>query len=225
MTISYKWLMDYFNQPIPHEKLNLILNSIGLEVEGYETYQEIRGNLAGLITGEVLTVEKHPNADRLSVTTVNIGNSEPLQIVCGAPNVAAGQKVIVAPVGVTIYPTAGEPITMKAAKIRGVESAGMICAEDEIGLGTDHNGIKILPAETSVGIEVSSLFNTYEDHVISIGLTPNRSDAMSHYGVARKTMLVPSTSPSKTPMTAEDMQVHIFQESTFLPPLSGCSSD
>lgn len=177
--------MDYFDQPIPHEKLNLILNSIGLEVEGYETYQEIRGNLAGLITGEVLTVEKHPNADRLSVTTVNIGNSEPLQIVCGAPNVAAGQKVIVAPVGVTIYPTAGEPITMKAAKIRGVESAGMICAEDEIGLGTDHNGIKILPAETSVGIEVSSLFNTYEDHVISIGLTPNRSDAMSHHGVAR----------------------------------------
>lgn len=177
--------MEYFAQPIPHEKLNLILNSIGLEVEGYETYQEIRGNLAGLITGEVLTVEKHPNADRLSVTTVNIGNSEPLQIVCGAPNVAAGQKVIVAPVGVTIYPTAGDSITMKAAKIRGVESAGMICAEDEIGLGTDHNGIKILPSETAIGIQVSTLFDTYEDHVISIGLTPNRSDAMSHFGVAR----------------------------------------
>lgn len=177
--------MDYFDQPIPHEKLNLILNSIGLEVEGYELYQEIRGNLAGLITGEVLTVEKHPNADRLSVTTVQVGNSEPLQIVCGAPNVAAGQKVIVAPVGVTIYPTTGDPITMKAAKIRGVESAGMICAEDEIGLGTDHNGIKILPAETAIGIQVSTLFDTYEDHVISIGLTPNRSDAMSHFGVAR----------------------------------------
>lgn len=185
MTISYKWLMDYFQQPIPHEKLNLILNAIGLEVEGYEEYQEIKGNLAGLITGEVLKVEKHPNADRLSVTTVDTGSGELLQIVCGAPNVAAGQKVIVAPVGVTIYPTAGDPLTMKAAKIRGVESAGMICAEDEIGLGTDHNGIKILPTSTAVGIKVSTLFNTYEDHIISIGLTPNRSDAMSHFGVAR----------------------------------------
>lgn len=185
MTISYKWLMDYFQQPIPHEKLNLILNSIGLEVEGYDAYQEIKGSLAGLITGEVLTVEKHPNADRLSVTSVHIGAEKPLQIVCGAPNVAAGQKVIVAPIGVTIYPTAGDPITMKNVKIRSIESEGMICAEDEIGLGTDHNGIKILPPETAVGIEVASLFNTYEDHVISIGLTPNRSDAMSHFGVAR----------------------------------------
>ncbi len=185
MTISYKWLMDYFQQPIPHEKLNLILNSIGLEVESYDAYQEIRGNLAGLVTGEVLTVEKHPNADRLSVTTVHVGGEQPLQIVCGAPNVAKGQKVIVAPVGTTIFPTTGEPITMKAAKIRSIESQGMICAEDEIGLGTDHNGIKVLPAETPVGINVSSLFNPYEDHVISIGLTPNRSDAMSHYGVAR----------------------------------------
>lgn len=186
MTISYKWLMDYFQQPIPHEKLNLILNSIGLEVESYDEYQEIKGNLAGLITGEVLTVEKHPNADRLSVTTVNTGNAQqPLQIVCGAPNVAVGQKVIVAPVGSTIYPTTGDSITMKAAKIRGIESQGMICAEDEIGLGTDHNGIKVLPAETPVGIAVSTLFNPYEDHIISIGLTPNRSDAMSHFGVAR----------------------------------------
>ena len=185
MTISYKWLMDYFQQPIPHDKLNLILNSIGLEVESYEVYQEIKGNLEGLITGEVLTVEKHPNADRLSVTTVNTGIGSPLQIVCGAPNVAVGQKVIVAPVGVTIYPTSGDPITMKAAKIRSIESHGMICAEDEIGMGTDHNGIKILPTETPVGMAVSSLFNPYEDYVISIGLTPNRSDAMSHYGVAR----------------------------------------
>ena len=177
--------MDYFQQTIPHEKLNLILNSIGLEVESYEEYHEIKGNLAGLITGEVLTVEKHPNADRLSVTTVQTGNGQPLQIVCGAPNVAVGQKVIVAPVGTTIFPTSGEPITMKAAKIRSIESQGMICAEDEIGLGTDHNGIKVLPAETPVGIAVSSLFNPYEDYIISIGLTPNRSDAMSHFGVAR----------------------------------------
>ncbi len=185
MTISYKWLMDYFPQPIPHEKLNLILNSIGLEVEGYEAYAEIKGNLAGLVTGEVLSVEKHPNADRLSVTKVNIGGDSSLQIVCGAPNVAAGQKVIVATVGTTIYPTNGDPLTMRAAKIRGVESMGMICAEDEVGLGTDHNGIKVLDPSTPVGIDVSTLFDTYEDHVISIGLTPNRSDAMSHLGVAR----------------------------------------
>ncbi|MEY3432969.1 MAG: hypothetical protein RL131_905, partial [Bacteroidota bacterium] len=185
MTISYNWLMEYFSEPIPHDKLSLILNSIGLEVESYEHYQEIKGGLAGLVVGEVLTAEKHPNADRLSITTVNTGGNTPLQIVCGAPNVAAGQKVIVAQVGVTIFPTAGEPITMKAAKIRGVESQGMICAEDEIGLGTDHNGIKILPAATPVGIAVASLFEPYEDYVISIGLTPNRSDAMSHFGVAR----------------------------------------
>ena len=185
MTISYKWLMDYFQTPVPHDKLSLILNSIGLEVESYEEYQEIKGGLVGLVTGEVLTVEKHPNADRLSVTTVKIGEGEPLQIVCGAPNVAAGQKVIVAPVGCTIYPTVGDPITMRAAKIRSVESMGMICAEDEIGLGTDHNGIKILEAGTPVGMAVADLFGAYSDHVISIGLTPNRSDAMSHLGVAR----------------------------------------
>ena len=185
MTISYKWLMDYFQTPIPHDKLSLILNSIGLEVESYEAYQEIKGGLKGLVTGEVLTVDKHPNADRLSVTTVNIGNESPLQIVCGAPNVATGQKVIVAPVGTTIFPTSGDSITMKAAKIRGVESMGMICAEDEIGLGTDHNGIKILDPKTTIGIAVADLFEPYDDHVISIGLTPNRSDAMSHLGVAR----------------------------------------
>ena len=177
--------MDYFQNPVPHNKLSLILNSIGLEVESYEEYQEIKGGLLGLVTGEVCTVEKHPNADRLSVTTVKIGDGEPLQIVCGAPNVAVGQKVIVAPVGCTIYPTAGDPITMRAAKIRSVESLGMICAEDEIGLGTDHNGIKILDAGTPVGIAVADLFEPYSDHVISIGLTPNRSDAMSHLGVAR----------------------------------------
>lgn len=177
--------MDYFPQPIPHEKLNTILNSIGLEVEGYDSYEEIKGNLAGLVTGLVLTVEKHPNADRLAVTTVNIGEDLPLQIVCGAPNVAAGQKVIVATVGTTIYPTNGAPITMRAAKIRGVESMGMICAADEIGLGTDHDGIKVLDPETPIGILVSSCFDAYEDHIISIGLTPNRSDAMSHIGVAR----------------------------------------
>jgi len=185
MTISYNWLMDYFTQPLPHDKLSLILNSIGLEVEGYEQFEEIKGGLAGLVTGEVLTVEKHPNADRLSVTTVNIGGDAPLQIVCGAPNVAVGQKVIVAPVGTTIYPVAGEPLTMRAAKIRGVESMGMICADDEIGMGSDHSGIKVLPAETPVALAVADIFRPYTDYVIEIGLTPNRSDAMSHLGVAR----------------------------------------
>jgi phenylalanyl-tRNA synthetase beta chain len=185
MTISYKWLMDYFSQDIESEKLMKILNSIGLEVEGFESYQEIKGNLSGLVTGEVLTVEKHPNADKLSVTTVNIGLENTLQIVCGAPNVAVGQKVIVAPVGTTIYPSAGEPITMKAMKIRGIESNGMICADDEVGLGTDHSGIRILDSSVEIGKPVSELFNPYSDYVIEIGLTPNRSDAMSHLGVAR----------------------------------------
>ena len=185
MTISYKWLMDYFNEPISPEKLMGILNSIGLEVEGFEKYQEVKGNLSGLVTGEVLSVVKHPNADKLSITEVNIGGNASLQIVCGAPNVAAGQKVIVAPVGVTIYPTNGEPLTMKAMKIRGTESHGMICADDEIGLGTDHSGIHILDGSVPVGIPVVDIFNPYEDHIIEIGLTPNRSDAMSHLGVAR----------------------------------------
>jgi phenylalanyl-tRNA synthetase beta chain len=177
--------MDYFSMPIGHDKLSEILNSIGLEVEGAEAYQEVKGNLQGLITGQVLSVEKHPNADRLSVTTVDIGAATPLQIVCGAPNVAAGQKVIVAPVGTTIYPSSGDPLTMKLAKIRGVESQGMICADDEIGLGTDHSGIRILEASTEIGIKVAELFEPYEDDIIYIGLTPNRSDAMSHIGVAR----------------------------------------
>lgn len=177
--------MDYFDEAIEPEKLMKILNSIGLEVEGFDAFNEIKGNLAGLITGEVISVSKHANADKLSVTTVSIGHAEPLQIVCGAPNVAAGQKVIVAPIGTTIFPTVGEPLTMKSMKIRGIESHGMICADDEIGLGADHSGIRILDASTPVGIKVADLFAPYEDHAISIGLTPNRSDAMSHLGVAR----------------------------------------
>src|SRR5688500_5772449 len=144
MTISYKWLLEYLpkgkaGQPfIEADKLSKILTSIGLEVESMSAYDEITGGLQGLVIGEVLSTEKHPNADKLTLTKVDIGNGEPLQIVCGAPNVAAGQKVVVAPVGTTIYPTTGEPITMKVGKIRGVESQGMICAEDEIGMGTSH---------------------------------------------------------------------------------------
>jgi len=185
MTISYKWLSEYLPVTVDPDRLNRILTSIGLEVESMEKYEEIKGGLAGLIIGEVLSVEKHPNADKLTVTTVNIGSSEPLQIVCGAPNVAAGQKVIVATVGATIYPTTGDPLTMKTAKIRKVESQGMICAEDEIGFGTSHEGIMVLPNEVKVGTAAADHFQPYEDIIYQIGLTPNRMEAMSHWGVAR----------------------------------------
>ncbi|MFT3901913.1 MAG: phenylalanine--tRNA ligase subunit beta [Niabella sp.] len=185
MTISYKWLSEYLPEKIEPETLSKILTAIGLEVESMETYEVFKGGLKGLVVGEVLQCEKHPNADKLRLTKVNIGNAEPLSIVCGAPNVAAGQKVIVAPVGTTIYPAGHDPITMKLAKIRGEESQGMICAEDEIGMGTSHEGIMVLPAETTPGTPASEYFNAYEDIIYEIGLTPNRMDAMSHWGVAR----------------------------------------
>jgi len=185
MTISYKWLSEYLPVKIEPEKLSKILTSIGLEVESLEKFEEIKGGLKGLVIGEVLTCEKHPNADKLSLTTVNIGNGTPLHIVCGAPNVAAGQKVVVATVGTTIHPSSGDPLTMKVAKIRGSESHGMICAEDEIGLGSSHAGIMILPSEAKTGMAAADYFKPYEDWIYEIGLTPNRMDAMSHWGVAR----------------------------------------
>ncbi len=167
------------------EKLSRILTSVGLEVEGMEKFESIRGGLEGLIVGEVLECKQHPNADKLKITKVDIGTSEPLQIVCGASNVAAGQKVVVAIIGTTIYPTEGEPILIKKAKIRNEESQGMICSEDEIGLGSNHSGIIVLPAAAVPGSKASDQFKTYNDWVYEIGLTPNRMDAMSHYGVAR----------------------------------------
>ena len=185
MTISYKWLSEYLPEVVDHQRLSRILTSIGLEVESMEKYEEARGGLKGLIIGEVLSTEKHPNADKLTLTKVSIGNGEPLQIVCGAPNVAEGQKVVVAPVGTTIYPIAGEPVTMKIAKIRNVESYGMICAEDEIGLGTSHAGILVLSNDAKVGSTAIEYFKPYEDWIYEIGLTPNHMDAMSHWGVAR----------------------------------------
>ncbi len=192
MIISYNWLCEYLpngqanlpEKPEP-EKLSKILTSIGLEVESLEKYESIKGGLQGLIIGEVEACEKHPDAAKLKLTKVNIGTPEPLQIVCGAPNVAVGQKVVVATIGTTIYPLSGDPMTMKKAKIRGMESQGMICAEDEIGLGQSHAGIIILPAETKVGIAAAEYFHPYEDFIFEIGLTPNRIDAMSHLGVAR----------------------------------------
>ncbi|GAB4094200.1 phenylalanine--tRNA ligase subunit beta [Flaviaesturariibacter terrae] len=185
MTISYNWLSEYLPLTIDPERLSRILTSIGLEVESMEPFEEIKGGLEGLVIGEVLEAEQHPNADKLKLTKVNIGGAEPLQVVCGAPNVAAGQRVVVAPVGATIYPTSGDPLTMKVAKIRGVESYGMICAEDEIGLGDSHAGIMVLPADAPVGTPAAEYFKPYTDIVYEIGLTPNRADAMSHWGVAR----------------------------------------
>src|SRR5215212_6919125 len=185
MTISYKWLSEYLPVTIEPERLSKILTSVGLEVEKMETFEEVKGGLKGLVIGEVLEAQQHPNADKLKLTKVNVGNGELLQIVCGAPNVAAGQKVIVATVGTTIYPLTGEPLTMKVAKIRGVESHGMICAEDEIGLGSSHAGIMVLPAELKPGMKAADYFHPFSDVIYEIGLTPNRMDAMSHWGVAR----------------------------------------
>jgi len=185
MTISYNWLCDYLPEKIEPEKLSRILTSIGLEVESLEKFESIKGGLQGLVIGEVLEAVPHPNADKLRLTKVNTGGAEPLQIVCGAPNVAAGQKVVVAPVGTTIYPLSGEPLTMKVAKIRGEESYGMICAEDEIGIGESHAGIMVLPAETVPGTPAADYFKPYTDWIYEIGLTPNRMDAMSHLGVAK----------------------------------------
>lgn len=185
MTISYNWLCDYLPEAIEPEKLSKILTSIGLEVESLEKYESIRGGLAGLVIGEVLETSQHPNADKLKLTKVTIGAAEPLQIVCGAANVAAGQKVVVATIGTTIYPVTGDPLTMKLARIRSVESQGMICAEDEIGVGTRHDGILVMPADAVVGAPAADYFKPYSDWIYEIGLTPNRMDAMSHYGVAR----------------------------------------
>lgn len=186
MTISYKWLCEYLPEKIAPERLSKILTSIGLEVENMRTFQSIKGNLQDVVVGEVLTCVKHPNADKLNLTTVDVGEAQPLKIVCGAPNVAAGQKVFVAKVGATLYPTGLEqPLTMKVAKIRGEESFGMICAEDELGLGTGHDGILVLPEQVKPGISAAEYLSLYEDVVYEIGLTPNRMDAMSHLGVAK----------------------------------------
>ncbi len=185
MTISYNWLNEYLPAIIEPERLSKILTSLGLEVESLEPYEELKGNLQGLVVGEVMECLSHPNADKLKLTTVSIGAGVLLKIVCGASNVAAGQKVVVAPVGATLYPKNGAPLTMKLAKIRGEESQGMICAEDEIGLSDNHAGIMVLPANIKAGTPAATYFQPYTDFIYEIGLTPNRMDAMSHLGVAR----------------------------------------
>ncbi|MFD1061993.1 phenylalanine--tRNA ligase subunit beta [Winogradskyella litorisediminis] len=185
MKISYNWLKQFINTDWNAEKTGELLTDLGLEIEGIETYESVKGGLKGIVIGEVLTCTQHPNADRLKVTTVNIGEAEPVQIVCGAPNVAAGQKVPVATIGTTLYTAEGEAWKIKKGKIRGEESHGMICAEDELGLGESHDGIMILDANLKVGTPASEIFKIENDEVFEIGLTPNRADAMSHFGVAR----------------------------------------
>lgn len=185
MKISFNWIKQFIKTDWNSEQISELLTDLGLEVEGVTPFQSIKGALEGIVVGEVITCEQHSNADRLKVTTVNVGADETLQIVCGAPNVAAGQKVLVATIGTTLYTAEGEAWKIKKGKIRGEESHGMICAEDELGLGSSHDGILILDPDTKVGTLGSELYEVENDTVFEIGLTPNRADAMSHYGVAR----------------------------------------
>lgn len=184
MNISYKWLREYVDFDMTAQEVADALTSAGLEVDSVEEVQSIKGGLEGIVVGEVLTCEPHPNSDHMHVTTVNLGQGEPVQIVCGAPNVAAGQKVMVATLGCKLY-DGDECFTIKKSKLRGIESNGMICAEDEIGVGTSHDGIIVLPEDTEVGLPAARYYNLESDFVIEVDITPNRADACSHYGVAR----------------------------------------
>lgn len=185
MKISCNWLNEYLSREVPVKLIAETLTSAGLEVESTTSFETIKGGLKGVVVGKVLTCEKHPDADRLKITTVDIGNEKPLSIVCGAPNVAAGQNVLVATVGAQLHMTSGETLIIKKGKIRGQESHGMICAEDELGIGQSHDGIMVLSEDARVGTAASEYLNLESDSIIEIGLTPNRTDAFSHVGVAR----------------------------------------
>ena len=184
MNISYNWLKEYVDFDLTPEEVSAALTSIGLETDGVEEVQTIKGGLEGLVIGEVLTCVDHPDSDHLHITTVNLGDGSPTQIVCGAPNVAAGQKVVVATIGTKLY-DGDNCFTIKKGKIRGVESLGMICAEDEIGIGTSHDGIIVLPDTAIPGTPAKEYYNIKSDYLIGVDITPNRADACSHYGVAR----------------------------------------
>lgn len=233
MKISYNWLKQYANFNLSPRDLGEVLTGTGLEVEDITPFESVAGGLQGVVTGAVVECAKHPDADKLSVTKVDVGTGELLPIVCGAPNVAAGQKVVVALVGSTLYPTHGDKLQIKKAKIRGVESMGMICAEDELGLSDNHAGIMILPADTAVGTPAADYFKVEKDHVLEIGLTPNRSDAHSHIGVARdivaalnvayKTKIAlekPDVSAFKATPSGPALQVDV-QDNTACPRYSG----
>lgn len=185
MKISYNWIKDFLKIDLPPQEVGEILTDLGLEVEGIYSYESVKGGLAGVVVGEVLECTKHPNADKLSLTKVDLGDAGVVPIVCGAPNVAQGQKVAVATIGTTLYDKQGEPFKIKKGKIRGEESHGMICAEDELGLGESHEGIMVLDSSLPNGKPCSEVFNVVSDTIFEIGLTPNRADAMSHLGVAR----------------------------------------
>ncbi|MDB9903169.1 phenylalanine--tRNA ligase subunit beta [Flavobacteriaceae bacterium] len=185
MKISYNWLKEFIATDWNVEKTSQLLTDLGLEVEGVAPFESIKGGLKGVVVGHVLSCEKHPNADKLQLTKVSIGNNTTLQIVCGAPNVTKGIKVAVATIGTTLYTPEGEAWIIKKGKIRGEESHGMLCSENELGLGRGHDGIMILEDHLKEGAACSSVFNVVRDEVIEIGLTPNRADAMSHFGVAR----------------------------------------
>ena len=185
MKISYNWLKQYVDFNLSPKDLGEVLTGVGLEVEDIIPYETVQGGLEGVVVGEVKECSKHPDADKLSVTKVDVGSGELLQIVCGAPNVAVGQKVLVALVGSTLYPMTGDKLQIKKAKIRGVESFGMICAEDELGLGESHAGILVLDASSPIGLKAAEHFKIEKDFTLEIGLTPNRADANSHIGVAR----------------------------------------
>ena len=233
MKISYNWLKNYLKLELPAEEVSILLTDIGLEVEGIEEVESVKGGLKGVVIGEVLTKIQHPNTDRLSVTTVNVGVEEPIQIVCGAPNVDAGQKVPVATVGTVLY-DGDESFKIKKRKIRGEASLGMICAEDELGLGKGHDGIMVLDADAKVGTPASEYFNLESDTVFEIGLTPNRSDAMGHIGVARDLltvlnhkgnklqMCIPSVDTFKVVNTSKTITVEV-KDAELCPRYSGVS--
>lgn len=222
MKVSYNWLKSYIDIDIEAAKLAQILTDCGLEVEGLEKIQTVKGGLEGLVVGEILTKEKHPDADKLNLTTVNIGNGEPLNVVCGAPNVDIGQKVVVATVGTTLY-SGDESFKIKKSKIRGQLSEGMICAEDEIGLGESHDGIMVLETNAKVGMPAKDYFKIEDDFVFEIGLTPNRADATGHIGVARDIVAVlnqtqnyslskPSVESFKVENTKGTIEVNILND-------------
>lgn len=225
MKISYKWLKELLTFDVSANEVSHYLTNCGLEVEGEETFETVRGGLRGLVIGEVLTCEPHPNSDHLHVTTVNVGANEPLHIVCGAPNVAAGQKVVVATIGTTLY-DGDESFTIKKSKLRGEPSEGMICAEDEIGLGDSHDGIMVLDESAVPGTPAASYFHVESDTIFEIGLTPNRCDAICHAGVARdlyaaliqdgkdcSPLILPNV-PEIKPIANVKLRVDVFVENT-----------
>jgi phenylalanyl-tRNA synthetase beta chain len=216
MTISFDWLKTLFPTQLPDDQVAALLTGSGLEVESLEELESIPGGLRGVVLGTVLTCERHPDADKLSLTTVRVGDETPRQIVCGAPNVAAGQRVVVALEGAMLYPSQGEPFKIKKSKIRGAASEGMICAEDEIGLGQSHAGIMVLDTDLPDGTPAADYFGLGSDTIIEIGLTPNRADAASHYGVARELRALlgqpahlPDVSAFAAPASGENIKVTI----------------